>query len=96
MCFAQNELTSATLAACCKKFVAEKVEDLKEDDLAQFFQGNPALAVCFPFIDSLIVVLSSKGVNLPTSNFQDDSDFSAAGQDLETEGEEEEEDDAEN
>ena len=47
MCFAKNELTSATLAACCKKFVAEKIEDLKEDGLAPFFQGNPAPAVCF-------------------------------------------------
>src|SRR3954470_9099946 len=78
MCFAQNELTSATLATCCRKFVAEKIEDLKEDGLAPFYQGNPAPPVYFSF-DPLIAVLLSKGVNLPSSFFQYDADFWAAG-----------------
>ena len=47
MCFAKNELTSATFATCGRKFVAEKIEDLKEDGLAPFYQGNSAPPECF-------------------------------------------------
>ena len=89
MCFAQNELNSTSLATCFRKFVVENIEDLKEDGLAPFFQGNPAPSVRF-FFDPLLAILQPTGVNLPSFFFQDDSDFWAAGQDLES-GEEEEE-----
>ena len=47
MCFSHNEMTSSTLAACCKKFVAESIDNLKKEGLAPFFQGNPGPPMSF-------------------------------------------------
>ena len=49
MCFAHNEMTSSTLAACCKIFFAESIDNHWKEGLAPFFQGNPALEVRFSF-----------------------------------------------
>ena len=91
MCFAHNEMTSSALATCCKKFVAERIDDLKKVGLAPFFQGNPAPTVRF-LLPVLLGALTFRDFNLPTSCIQENKPFWSAGQDLEIE----EEADAEN
>ena len=55
--------------------------------LLHFIKATRLHRCVFSF-DSLISILLSKGVNLPSSSFQYDADFWAEGQDLETEEEE--------
>ena len=61
--------------------------------LLLFIKATRLPRYAFSF-DPLLAVLLSKDVNLPSSSFQDESDFWAAGQDLESEEEEEEDEGA--
>jgi len=60
MCFAQNEIPSAALVTACKKFLAERIEDIKRVGLLPFCQANPAPPVCVRYIFAWRIFFCSK------------------------------------
>ena len=42
MCFAQNAISSGALVTACKRFLAERIDDIKKVSLPPFCQANPA------------------------------------------------------
>ena len=62
--------------------------------LPHFIKATRLPRYVFSF-DPLLAVLLLEGINLPSSSFQDDSDFWTTGQDLESEEEEEEDENSE-
>ena len=70
MCFAQNEIPSAALVTACKKFLAERIEDIKRVGLLPFCQANPAPPVCVCYIFAWRNFFVQR-FDLPTPCFQE-------------------------
>ena len=58
VCFAKKEISGGALVATCKKFLAERIEDIKKVGLPPFCEANPALPVCFfHYYSSPVIIL---------------------------------------